>query len=123
MARTDKDRPYWVRAADSTENRVQHHQHHSWRGGTRDCDFKENEYARPSRSYSNNCGWILWSPNYWYTTSVPKWFIDHVSNNPERVRVRDDLRNMAREYNAHNDIEDDDFPNNQHHHGASWWYW
>jgi hypothetical protein len=39
------------------------------------------------------------------------WFVDHVWHNPERVRTRDQLRNLAREYNTYRDIEDDDFPN------------
>lgn len=123
MARTDKDRPLWVREADPSEDRVPYHRHQDWRGlRSYECDFEENEHARPSKSYKNNCGWSL-RGYHWYTGSVPKWFIDHVYNNPERVRVRDDLRNMAREYNAYNDLEDDDFPNHQHHYGASWYWW
>lgn len=41
---------------------------------------------------------------------VPKWYVDHVWNGPERVRERDDLRALRDEYNAHGDLEDGDFP-------------
>lgn len=53
---------------------------------------------------------------------VPKWFVDHVWNEPERRRERDDLRALRDEYNAHGDLEDGDFPCWQTR-GFARWMW
>jgi hypothetical protein len=53
---------------------------------------------------------------------VPRWYIDHTWFNPERVRTRDDLGEMAKEYNANGELEDGDFANHQHRHCSGWWW-
>lgn len=51
--------------------------------------------------------------------SVPKWFIDHRWNNAERVRMRDELLNIVKEFNTSGDVVDE--PQSwQHRHGAQW---
>ncbi len=54
---------------------------------------------------------------------VPSWFVRQTWHRPERAREREDLRDMAREYNEYGDIEDDDFANYQHNHRAAWLWW
>lgn len=63
------------------------------------------------------------------SNSVPKWFVDHTWNNPERVRVRDELRELTKEFNANfgrygarGGDADLEFENFQHRH-RSRWYW
>lgn len=53
---------------------------------------------------------------------VPTWFVREVYHGPERRRERE-LRDMAREYNAYGDIEDDDFFNRQGRNSARWDWW
>jgi hypothetical protein len=38
----------------------------------------------------------------------------------ERVRERDDLDRMVKEYNATGELDNGDFPNYQHRHTALW---
>jgi hypothetical protein len=51
---------------------------------------------------------------------APGWFIRHVWSGPERVRERDKLGKMVKEYNATGELADDDFPNWQARHCARW---
>lgn len=62
---------------------------------------------------------------YYRRGGAPKWFNDHVWQNPERVRERDELKKAAALYNAGDwdDEFDFDFPNYQHRRNASWYYW
>ena len=53
---------------------------------------------------------------------VPRWYIEHVWHNPERVRERDQLGKMVKEYNAMGELDDADFPAHQSRHCASWWW-
>jgi hypothetical protein len=53
---------------------------------------------------------------------MPRWYVEHVWHNPERVRERDSLDKLAKEYNATGGIEDGDFPNWQAR-GCASWYW
>lgn len=73
---------------------------------------------RPTCDYSFDTGYCTYAARY-YGGGVPQWYVDHTWNNPERVRVRDDLRAMAKEWNANGDLEDGDFPNYQHRHRSS----
>jgi hypothetical protein len=58
-----------------------------------------------------------------YGAGIPKWFNDHRWANPERVRERDHLGEMAKEYRAHGELEDGDFPCWQHRHLGRWdWF-
>lgn len=72
------------------------------------------------RWYNTQCGWSLPRHEARYYSTVPKWYVDHTWNNPERVRVRDRLREAAKSYNAGEELDDYDFPNHQHRHRARW---
>jgi hypothetical protein len=49
-----------------------------------------------------------------------RWLIHHLWTNMERVRERDDLDRMVKEYNATGELDNGDFPNYQHRHTALW---
>jgi hypothetical protein len=53
---------------------------------------------------------------------VPTEFVRRYYHRPERARERN-LTQMAREYNAYGDIEDDDFVNRQARNSCRWLYW
>jgi hypothetical protein len=121
VSRTDKDTPSWVLA--------------EW---WRPCHVKRYVWADPGPvcvgcelpdeprvvnlratlgSWSDRgCHWEPEWPyrygrrRFWAPRGVPKWFVDHVWNNPERVRERDHLRALCDEYNTHRNLEDGDFP-------------
>jgi hypothetical protein len=56
----------------------------------------------------------------WSRKNAPDWFIRHVWSGPERVRERDDLGEMVKEYNATGELDDGDFPNWQARFCAQW---
>jgi hypothetical protein len=122
MSDTDKTRPYWVRVRDDLENTIEHHDHSAG-----DCDYQEwleNPKRRRYWNWFNTCGRSFSSnTDYYYGQSVPKWYVDHTWNNPERVRVRDVLNKAKQWYNGGDDLEDFDFPNEQHRHRSSWYWW
>lgn len=62
------------------------------------------------------------SRRYRSKVGVPKWFVDHTWNNPERVRERNTFREMIKDVNANFGDADTDFENFQHRH-RSRWYW
>lgn len=128
MSKTDKDRPYWVRCNDPLENRYEHHtcgrEKRSAYGKPREdieCSIDIPQDRARSWWYDHPCVYFLHEKIH-RINGVPKWFVDYVWNNPERTRVRDDLRELAKEYNATLDIDDYDFPNYQHRNQALW-YW
>lgn len=114
MSRTDKDRPWQIRANDLTGryNGAYYwhdHWHHERRGGC-----------------SDDCGWTL---PHCQLSRPPAWYRRHVWHAPERVRERNQLGGYAREYNAgfrpYDGVGEDpqydlDFANYQHRHMAHW---
>lgn len=93
------------------------------------CDLSDvpvRQYPnRPRFGYWGYCHWDpVWPPRSrrrgFSGNAVPKWFIDHVWNGPERVRERDGLKALRDEYNAHGDLEDGDFPCWQTRSFAKW---
>jgi hypothetical protein len=66
--------------------------------------------------------WANHRPYRWSVRNVPKWFVDHTWNNPERVRERDTFRNMVKDYNTNFGDAELDFDNPQHRH-RSRWHW
>lgn len=126
MARTDKDRPYWVRTLDETELREESHHHQRWRQGEGlvevDCDIEVYDKNARFRFVGWQCGYDL--VNVYPTGKPPKWYRDHVWVNGERTRERSRLREIAKEYNGSDDEDfDADFPNHQHRHNALWLWW
>jgi hypothetical protein len=66
-----------------------------------------------------------WAEPHWYSRPGPKWYRDHIWQNPERVRERDELRKAAAIYNGGDWDDEDfdfDFPNHNHRHQSKW-YW
>ena len=125
MSKTDKDRPWLIRAADRLDAGSAayfRHSDYAHARGECDADVDPIERYKAGNNFSNysSCGWTL---PYSYFVSPPKDFIDEVWNGPERRRERDGLRNMAREYNTYGDLENDDFGNYQHRHNAEWLWW
>lgn len=124
MARTDKDRPYWVKKNDTTYTRKINHYHNVWRHKG-ECTFSNEPYKSAEDDRDRYCGWDLTGKDkwHWYDGGVPKWFIDDRYYNPERVRTRDTLREAVKEYNANGELDDFDYWNRQHRHNASYYYW
>jgi len=130
MSRTDKDRPYWVKVRDRRVPTVERHWHHGlrwrrWRqiNGT-GCDLAEFDAAtdRTAKQWFN-CERHLaaeYHRRYHRDGPAPRWFTHHVWFEPERVRERDRLGEIVKEYHAHREVEDYDFPNHQHNHNARW---
>lgn len=123
MSRTDAHAPYWTWATWYEPSHGSH-RHQA-------CDLPtEPVRANPSRRprYPRD-GWMscFWRPVHpnWrqsrkiYGNTVPRWYVDHVWSNAERVRVRDGLSEIRKEYSAWGYF-DGDFPNWQHRHGAAW---
>ena len=59
---------------------------------------------------------------HFFYGGIPSDFVRQHYHCPERARERK-LRDMAREYNAYGDIEDDDFENRQARNSMRWVYW
>lgn len=121
MSRTDKDRPLWVRNRDPLEEGYrEYHIHHSRRWGIHDrdgiCDleaakaFRGDTYRqRHELGYHFNCGTEVggWTFRYYTTSSPdPRWE-RYVHYGPHRRTARETLNNLAREYNAGSDIDED----------------
>lgn len=126
MSRTDAHAPYWTWAVWYTPV----HTLHGHKGcNLPDSPTRSNHRLRPGYPHDGwmDCFWGVAWPSYrecrwlyFMKPSIPRWYINHLWNGPERVRVRDGLRNLAREYNSYGDIEDDDFPNWQARNCARW---
>lgn len=124
MSRTEAHAPYWTYAAWWEPA------HGLWCNRRYDCNLPKypvrHAGRRPNR-VTNLCTWEPVWPGWREThkifgSHVPNWYVDHVWHNPERVRERDLLGKMAKEYNATGGIEDDDFPCWQGRYSA-WWGW
>lgn len=136
MSRTDKDRPYRVRAADPHEQ-GRYPRHNC--GGIRrrwqrtveelECDLPDfhDRTPRGPRYWLHTVNVCTWDLDHWvfspYGDGPPSWYRNHVWHAPERVRERDHLREAAKAYNAGDDLEDYDFPNFQARSCAKYYYW
>ena|SRR5690242_167547 len=122
MSKTDKDKPWWMRAEKYREV-------HHWKCivGREPCSlppFLYSGQAHYNRRFTA-CFWDAvddYRRSWWGQGSAPQWFNDHVWHNPERVRVRDTARQIIQDYNA-NGATDMEIANFQHRHNASWLYW
>lgn len=146
MSRTDKDRPWRVRASDPHQpgRRASHYhtrrlnqkgafaEHFAEDGLLAECDLPDFHDRRPSppgwRAAVSEGTWCTWQLEHYVFSpygvgGVPKWYVDYTWNNPERVRERSELGAARQRYNAGDDLEDFDFPNYQHHHRAAWMYY
>ena len=107
MSKTDKDRPYRIRARDIG---TEYHRHADWRGNPLECDM-----GTLGRS---NCGWTL--P---YTFGgVPSWYVTMVYHRPDRRQERDACENARRDWNANRDTDIEPLPQ-QGRNSARWLWW
>lgn len=133
MSRTDKHAPYWTWCEWYEpchhlycENRASRARQ---KAPKQPCNLPERPVRHAggrTRVYVGLCTWEpvwpSWREARWqHVNRVPKWYIQHVWTNPERVRVRDKLRDIKKNYEAWAYF-DGDFPNYQHRHMATW-YW
>lgn len=101
---------------------------HHWRClvGREPCSLPTIE-ARKANWYIRRFTACYWQPmhnngRHNWQPHTPKWYADHVWNNPQRVKVRDLGRKAKSEYNATGDTETE-LPTDQHRHGANWSWW
>lgn len=118
MSKTDKDKPYDVRAR---EGGIERHRHRDWDGRPQECDLHSPD--RNQRTWANNCQYVLGNEHPWWTgEGPPKWFVDETWNGPSRRRSREECRDALREYNSYG--ETDGYINtDQHRHRAAWHWW
>lgn len=105
MSRTDKDRPWQIRAADMTDRNNRAYFWHD-----------ERHHIRVG-GCGEGCEWTL--PHI-VLCQAPRDYVHEVWYGPERQRERTGLRQIALEYNAFGDVADGDFANWHHRHCAQW---
>ena len=105
MSRTDKDRPWQIRAEDRSGAYNGAYFYH--------CDWTHYREG----GCGDRCGWTL--PHHHFC-HPPHLFRRFVWFGPERRREREGLRAMAKEWNANYYLEDEDFYSPHHRHGAVW---
>lgn len=142
MSRTDKDMPLWVRATRWTPHHFECEYAH-WRRGRRECNLPEAPpWDREARDHPHwswfkfpgfwqrvdpGCAWMpdirsIYPDRLHPSEGPPKWFVDHVGNNAERRRSRDECIQARKEHRATGEV--DVVPTVlQHRHQAIWLYW
>lgn len=134
MSRTNKDEPLFVRATWWEPDHwacpyaVPRNPFMRYR---RYCDLPAEPdpsgYDRTGRWRTRSTWRCRWEPavtderDHWPPRSVPKWYVDHVTHNPNRRRERDYGRRAIAEHRATGEV-DADLPGFQHHHSGAW-YW
>lgn len=133
MSRTEAHAPWWTRAPwlePVHSFYCRDYIRHAWAGQpvTRPCNLPtvaaRSANRVPKRTY-DQCMWEPVWPGYRqmhkiYGCRVPRWYVEHVGHNVERVRERDKLGEMVKEFNATGGIDDGDFPCWQSRHSAAW---
>lgn len=124
MSRTDAHTPWWVTAP-------WYEPHHGlWCNRRYVCNLPERPVRhagrRPNR-VTHSCTWEPVWPLYRCTERLfgkymPRRYVMHTRFEPERVRQRDTLGEMVKEYNANGELEDADFANYHHRHYSPWWW-
>jgi hypothetical protein len=133
MSRTDVHAPYWTWAAwfePEHGPRCPYWPFGNWRGfATQPCNLPERPVRQRELRYQPGVHQCTWGPVYppyrqlrWLQGKRrhPGRYTEHVGHNPERVRQRDKLGQMVKEYNATGELDDGDFPNWQARHSARW---
>lgn len=133
MSRTDHHQPHWV-TAELWE--PAHYRCPNATEGWWNVRFRDRECTLPPAPVREHpSGWrrtwrssvgssCHWEPDWtgvspW--TRPQRWFVEHVWHNPERRRLRDELRAAAAEYRATGDVTDDPAPRQARHCAA--WMW
>lgn len=133
MSRTDAHAPYWTWAPWYEPNHsisCEFYVHRTWQRNWErmPCNLPKRPVRhaahRPHR-WVHLCTWEpiwpAWREVRWLMHGhQPRWFVKHVGHAPERVRERDQLGKMVKQYNATGELEDADFANYQSRHAARW---
>lgn len=123
MSRTDKHAPYWTYAVWWEPS------HGLWCNRRYPCELPESPIRHGGGRTRVTVPRCIWEPIWpswceapWlvWKAHAPSWFILHVWSGPERVRERDKLGQMVKEYNATGELDDGDFPNWQARNCAKW---
>lgn len=114
MGKTDKDRPYYIRARDIGE---EFHRHADWRGNPLECDLYD-DHRNDRWQRRNNCGWTL---PYCFG-GVPSAYVSLVYHWPQRRQERDACRDAMRDWNANGDTDIEPEPR-QARNSARWMWW
>ena len=135
MSRTDAHVPWWARAPwyePAHHLYCSYYVRRSWQRGPeyKPCNLPERPVRHGggrTRVHVPQCTWEPVWPRYRHAERrfgryLPRWYVMHTWFEPERVRERDTLGEMAKEYNANGELEDGDFPNYHHRHCSSWWW-
>lgn len=107
MSRTDKDRPYWVKANDATLLREPDHGYGHAQGCTLNKPLARGELWRVCANLP-----VI----YPVTDEPPRELIRDAYYGPDRAASRDTLVRMAREFNTFGDVDDTPVQPNQHKH-------
>lgn len=125
MSRTDKDRPFWVKLNDPSENRTDDHMHHTRGLWSKDwdgvCDIDKPYGPTLKRWAGRNCHRMIHNYNPW--DDPTKEDRDLLYYGPLRASERDTLKKAAKEYNTTGDTEDV-FLQEKHRHsmfGGGYW--
>ncbi len=121
MSDTDKDKPYWVVAAwwESVHWGCPTDVHR--RRVVRDCDLPVGPVIHRPERLGGRRAHCRWEPDYRGPVfrHVPRWYVNHVWNGPQRRTVRDTGRRAVAEFRATGAV-DVEPPVGQHRHGARW---
>jgi len=139
MSRTDGHAPYWTWATWYEPGHDIYCENYISRHGQKTVKYPCNlpkravrhagiRYPRVRPAGMGQCSWEpvwpSWREARWLHWArvghAPNWFVKHVWDGPERVRTRDTLGKMVKEYNATGELEDGDFPNYPARHCARW---
>jgi hypothetical protein len=127
MSRTHKDRPYWVKSNDPAVAFIECHDH-SLLGRKvvgligsyeypSDCTI---DVPRKPGGWNINrnliCRHVL--PDRAVSDSPQKWARHELYYGPERLRTRDGMRRLTKEFAASGTVDDSGFQNYQHRHAT-----
>ena len=118
MARTDKDRPYWVTANETTVR-----EHHRCHGADDICDI--NVPASAAHPYRRCHRDTRQFEKHWrFLDPVPQGARYHRYWTPERARTRQQLNKLRAKADSGFDVEESTTLTDQHRHtplGGGWW--
>lgn len=114
MSRTRKDRPYWVRSMDPTEDRSEYHNHDN---GVCDIDTTP---GLPWREQSlEDCSYEL----PWSHATPPHAYVHARWWGPQRTSERAACRKLVQQYNGSGDVNDNDVPAPEQTRSSAKWWW
>lgn len=113
MSRTDKDMPYWVTGAWAPEHS------RDCQDGVGRCTLGKLRRQHPNWKHYRDwsCHWV---PEGGYRRRSPNgWILHHLYTSPERMEVRDAVRQALAEHRGSGEAVTEP-PTGQHRHSALW---